>query len=300
LGSARDAPTYSGYYPYGEEHGSAMSNGTDRFAAYFRDDISGLDYARNRYYSSALGRFMTADPYRASGGPADPGSWNRYAYVKGDPVNFNDPHGTYAAVADPGVDCTFTVDGIEYLCSSTDDNSGCLISEFDPAPHPSCDQQPVHMRPPPGPPKKPTPPQTCDVEMFTRPLNGVGGLFGTHQYLEVADDGVQWTIEGGPQYFKFGHWGKLRSYVDEFGEGLPGDDPTKDRLFGGILPVSCAQADTIIRDAQAFKTTADYHLDGPNSNSFMSWLLKTTGLSFYYPVPPPGSVGWGVPIPGNP
>ena len=33
------------------------------------------------------------DPYRASGGPADPGSWNRYSYVQGDPVNFRDPTG---------------------------------------------------------------------------------------------------------------------------------------------------------------------------------------------------------------
>lgn len=26
-------------------------------------------------------------------GPSDPGSWNRYAYVGGDPTNFNDPQG---------------------------------------------------------------------------------------------------------------------------------------------------------------------------------------------------------------
>ena len=41
---------------------------------------------------------MTPDPYRASGGPADPGSWNRYAYVQGDPVNFYDPSGQLIAV----------------------------------------------------------------------------------------------------------------------------------------------------------------------------------------------------------
>ena len=52
-----------------------------------------LDYARNRYYSSTLGRFMTADPYMNSAGPADPGSWNRYTYTRGDPVNRFDPGG---------------------------------------------------------------------------------------------------------------------------------------------------------------------------------------------------------------
>lgn len=36
---------------------------------------------------------MSADPYRASAGAGDPGSWNRYAYVGGDPVNVTDPEG---------------------------------------------------------------------------------------------------------------------------------------------------------------------------------------------------------------
>ena len=31
----------------------------------------------------------------ASGGPSDPGSWNRYSYVEGDPVNAYDPVGTF-------------------------------------------------------------------------------------------------------------------------------------------------------------------------------------------------------------
>ena len=48
----------------------------------------------NRYYSNAYGRFMTPDPYKASGGPGDPQSWNKYAYTRGDPVNRLDPGGT--------------------------------------------------------------------------------------------------------------------------------------------------------------------------------------------------------------
>jgi hypothetical protein len=42
-----------------------------------------------------VGRYLTPDPYRASGGPAAPQTWNRYAYVEGDPVNFNDPEGLW-------------------------------------------------------------------------------------------------------------------------------------------------------------------------------------------------------------
>lgn len=36
---------------------------------------------------------MSPDPYKASAGPSDPGSWNRYSYVQGDPVNYTDRTG---------------------------------------------------------------------------------------------------------------------------------------------------------------------------------------------------------------
>ena len=44
----------------------------------------------NRYEQPGVGRFMSPDPYKASAGPSDPGSWNRYAYVGGDPVTYSD------------------------------------------------------------------------------------------------------------------------------------------------------------------------------------------------------------------
>ena len=87
-----------GYYPYGEAQ-TAGGNDTDKFATYYRDGTSLLDYTRNRYYSSNLGRFMSADPYVSSGGPADPGSWNRYAYAGNDPINLYDPRGLMAIAA---------------------------------------------------------------------------------------------------------------------------------------------------------------------------------------------------------
>ncbi len=81
------------YYPWGEAKGSTNPQDTWSYATYWRDSATGLDYANNRYYSNSYGRFMTPDPYQASGGPADPQSWNRYAYTRGDPVNRLDPSG---------------------------------------------------------------------------------------------------------------------------------------------------------------------------------------------------------------
>jgi RHS repeat-associated protein len=81
------------YFPYGQERPSATQDGKEKFATYFRDAETGLDYANNRYHQPGMGRFMTPDPYMASGGPSDPGSWNRYAYTRGDPVNRVDPGG---------------------------------------------------------------------------------------------------------------------------------------------------------------------------------------------------------------
>lgn len=55
---------------------------------------------------------MSSDPYLASGGAGAPGSWNRFAYVGGDPVNRFDPMGLASCVPD----------GVRgYLCLGDDD-----------------------------------------------------------------------------------------------------------------------------------------------------------------------------------
>ena len=82
------------YFPYGEERpGQSLPNDAVKFATYTRDSGTGLDYADQRYFDSGLGRFTSADPHRASGGPDNSQSWNSYAYVGNDPINFNDPAG---------------------------------------------------------------------------------------------------------------------------------------------------------------------------------------------------------------
>jgi RHS repeat-associated protein len=93
------SPTYGqaiaqqGSYPYGESWYTTGSGAPDNFifTSYERDQESGLDYAMARYYDSTVGRFCSADPL--GGQPDDPQSWNRYAYVRNDPVNMTDPSG---------------------------------------------------------------------------------------------------------------------------------------------------------------------------------------------------------------
>ena len=65
------------------------------YGTYHRDEISGLDYAKRRFYSSELGRFISPDPYVGSIRLDNPDSWNRYAYCENDPINNIDPNGTY-------------------------------------------------------------------------------------------------------------------------------------------------------------------------------------------------------------
>jgi len=80
------------YYPYGAEY-NATPNNTEKYATYTRDNLTGLDYAMNRYFYSAWGRFMSPDPYSGSAHLGNPQSWNRYTYTTNDPVNRRDPQG---------------------------------------------------------------------------------------------------------------------------------------------------------------------------------------------------------------
>lgn len=85
------------YLPFGEEL-NATSSDREKFGTYTRDSATVFDYANQRYYASQYGRFLTADPYKASGGAADPGSWNRYSYVQSDPINLIDPQGEFTTI----------------------------------------------------------------------------------------------------------------------------------------------------------------------------------------------------------
>jgi len=81
------------HLPFGEDGGVAGESEKHRFTNYERDTESATDYAVNRQYSNAAGRFMRPDPI--AGAINDPQSLNRYSYSLNDPVNLVDPVGLY-------------------------------------------------------------------------------------------------------------------------------------------------------------------------------------------------------------
>jgi RHS repeat-associated protein len=101
--------------PYGEN--------VSQYATH-QKDATGLHYADQRHYQSSWGRFTTPDPYVPSALPGDPGSWNRYAYVVGDPVNLNDPSGQVYCWVDSFV---WSTDG-DYVSVNCHANDGTILA----------------------------------------------------------------------------------------------------------------------------------------------------------------------------
>ena len=85
-----------GSLPFGD--GLAVS-GTDPDPAHFalldHDDASATEHAQFREYSSGQGHWMSPDPYDGSYDWSDPQSYNRYAYVMGNPLASVDPSGLF-------------------------------------------------------------------------------------------------------------------------------------------------------------------------------------------------------------
>lgn len=100
------------YLPFGEEctAGGCASNpalgaGEPRkYTGKERDRETGLDYFGARYYAAKTGRFTAIDPvYTWKENLLDPQRWNRYAYVRNNPLKYTDPDGRLLdIIADAG------------------------------------------------------------------------------------------------------------------------------------------------------------------------------------------------------
>ncbi len=125
------------FHPFGEEilnahrHmglGYTPDDVRQKFTGYERDNESSLDFAEARYYGYNHGRFTSPDPLMASARRSNPQTFNRYAYVANNPLNYIDPSGMVACP--PGEECE-VIDGEEVII---DKGPPIVIeSKYDPA-----------------------------------------------------------------------------------------------------------------------------------------------------------------------
>jgi hypothetical protein len=228
----------------------------------------------------------------ASGGPTDPGSWNRYSYTRGDPANRYDPSGSYDCFASDGQECNGPVnvyDPGEYFPSG---ENGCPGGYYFSPSH--GEWVPDSFGPGPTKPKPPPPP-SCSLELE---YAGVKSLRGTlnHAAVVVTDSfGYTFTMEGFPQS-TIPPWGNL---VPTNTAGNIGDTQ-----WGPILTSS--QDSTLCSQITAIETAENYYSNhevaylgwGPNSNSFAHWLLESGYVDQYFSAPP-RTPGWDTPLYGT-
>jgi RHS repeat-associated protein len=96
--TGKQVRTY-GSFPFGETWYELGTSNKWKFTTYENDAESGLNFANARFHSPRLGRFMSLDPI--GGHLSNPQSFNRYAYVRNDPINATDSTGM---VCDMGCD----------------------------------------------------------------------------------------------------------------------------------------------------------------------------------------------------
>jgi RHS repeat-associated protein len=125
LGTTRALTELSGTFaqlytslPWGDglSSGGSSFDTTSQYTGKEYDPESGLYHFPARQYAPVQGRWLTPDPAGISAMRLDsPQSWNRYAYVLNNPLNFTDPTGLY-----PGGDCDTADPG----CSGKDGLAG--------------------------------------------------------------------------------------------------------------------------------------------------------------------------------
>jgi len=83
------------YLPFGQDWPDPPTvQGSRRFGGKEHDQATGFDYFGARYYASQAGRFTTVDPFLDQQKALfDPQQWNRYTYVRNNPLRYVDPDG---------------------------------------------------------------------------------------------------------------------------------------------------------------------------------------------------------------
>ncbi len=90
------------YSAYGESRHTGTTVNPYQYTGQQLDERTGLYSLRARFYSPALGRFLSRD--RAPMDPLNPAEHNRYGYGRANPITYSDPSGYYAAApALPGL-----------------------------------------------------------------------------------------------------------------------------------------------------------------------------------------------------
>ena len=120
----------SDYYPFGGERVvTDLGIGNNyKFTGKERDPETGLDNFGARYNASAIGRFITADPFnplalkrkRFQAWISNPQRWNKYSYALNNPVTLIDPDGMNACGTKDDKDCIVTI----FLTDRTKDKNG--------------------------------------------------------------------------------------------------------------------------------------------------------------------------------
>ena len=79
------------YTPFGETRTDGNLDTDHLFTGQILDESSGLAFYNARYYDPAIGRFITPDSIVPN--PLNGQDYNRYTYVRNNPIKYNDPTG---------------------------------------------------------------------------------------------------------------------------------------------------------------------------------------------------------------
>jgi RHS repeat-associated protein len=241
------------------------------------DPDLGLYYLRARYYNPVTGRFLNVDPMAGDG-------QRRYQYAAADPVDGMDPTGNfnlemYRPLWNP---LLIHFPSLPW-CSN---GSSGLFGSFLPPCEPPCPK--------------------CFAQLKFRIVDDdfarKAGM--THSFWYVQDRSGNKSIvsgfpTGGCKTTRFGSC-KLNPTISALKDAGV-DKPTAGTWWdSGYSERVCSGVDSLMAAAKAFpRDKMPYWMIGPNSNTFAHYLGNMAGWGLYPRIilGPPGTIGWGSPLP---